>query len=169
MIELSRPAGRLRSLGLVLLLCAMASVSTAQPLPPEVVAAPAPDTEVVAAPAPAAESEAAPAPADSNPATNGELLVHGNYCGLGSREGSPPIDLLDAACMRHDRCTPAGGIPDCACNARLREEAAAVAASPDQPPELKVIASATASAAAVMVCSPIGAISPAPALSPAPR
>jgi len=144
MIDTSRLATRLRSLGLALFLSACASMAVAPLVHAE-------------------EVLTAPVPADTNPATNGELLVHGNYCGVGSHEGSAPIDALDVACMHHDACTPAGGIPDCACNARLREEATAIVASSDQSPEIKLVASATASAAAVMVCSPIGAISPSPA------
>jgi hypothetical protein len=33
---------------------------------------------------------------------------------------------LDAACARHDACTPSGGLPSPACNARLQREAALI-------------------------------------------
>jgi hypothetical protein len=41
------------------------------------------------------------------------LVFHGNYRGLGNNVPLPPIDALDAACARHDACTPAGGLPSC--------------------------------------------------------
>ncbi|MGM4917729.1 hypothetical protein [Tardiphaga sp. 813_E8_N1_3] len=123
---------------------------------------------------PSLAQEAAPRsqkPASDNrinldPRTNGANLVHGNYCGLGSRPGKSPIDALDVACMHHDACTPASGIPDCDCNIQLREEAAAVASDPKQPSDLQIMASMIASAAAVMICKPIinrAAAPPAPA------
>ncbi|WP_192855894.1 hypothetical protein [Tardiphaga robiniae] len=90
-----------------------------------------------------------------DPRTNGANLVHGNYCGLGSRPGKSPIDALDVACMHHDACTPPSGIPDCDCNIQLREEAAAVASDPKQPSDLQIMASMIASAASVMICKPI--------------
>ncbi len=37
-------------------------------------------------------------------------LFHGNYCGLGNNAPLPPIDALDAACARHDACTPLGWV-----------------------------------------------------------
>ena len=113
----------------------------------------------VAASIPAAtaqQQEPSPATESLTPAAKGDLLIHGNYCGVGSREGRGPIDELDAACQRHDACAPAAGvgIPSCECNARLREESTAIAEDPSQTPEIKLLASATASAAAVMVCMP---------------
>ena len=82
----------------------------------------------------------------------GPLLIHGNYCGIGNRPGTPPIDALDAACMRHDECTRTGALPSCACDDRLRLEAAEIAHDPTMPPDLQVTAAATASAMAVLVC-----------------
>jgi hypothetical protein len=107
--------------------------------------------------------------ASNNPAvaTNGATLIHGNYCGAGNRPGTPPIDALDLACMNHDACSPTGGIPNCDCNARLRDEAAAVAADPRQAPELRSLASLTAAAATMMICKPmLKAATPAVASPP---
>lgn len=58
--------------------------------------------------------------------SNGSMVFYGNYCGPGSRgAGRPPIDALDAACMRHDACSPPAGtaLTYCGCNARLVREA----------------------------------------------
>ena len=82
----------------------------------------------------------------------GPLLIHGNYCGVGNRPGTPPTDALDAACMRHDACTDTGTLPSCTCDQRLRIEATAVAEDPTTPPDLKVTAAATAAAIAVLIC-----------------
>jgi hypothetical protein len=127
---------------------------------------------VVAAMAPLHAQEAAPRVGSSNPAvaTDGATLIHGNYCGAGNRPGTPPIDALDLACMNHDACTPASGIATCDCNARLRDEAAAVAQDPRQAPELRSLASLTAAAAAVMICKPsiLNAAAPPAAVTPAP-
>jgi hypothetical protein len=82
----------------------------------------------------------------------GPLLIHGNYCGIGNRPGTEPTDALDVACMRHDACTPTGGLPSCACDQRFRAEATAVAEDPTTPADLKVTAVAAAAAIAVLVC-----------------
>ena len=103
--------------------------------------------------------------------SNGELVFHGNYCGLGNRARAAPVDALDRACMHHDACTPSGKSPSCECNARLVEEASAVARDPAQPAELKSLASltATAAAAGLALCAttaqsskPEAQVSPAP-------
>jgi hypothetical protein len=78
---------------------------------------------------------------------HGELVFHGNYCGIGNRAGADPIDALDVACMHHDACTPSGKVQSCACNERLVEEATAVARDPAQSPELQSLATLTAAAA----------------------
>jgi hypothetical protein len=83
------------------------------------------------------------------------MLFHSNYCGVGSRAGTAPIDVLDAACMHHDACTPSGGIPSCDCNARLEAESTAIAQNPRQPPELQFLASVTAAGAGMMFCTPV--------------
>jgi hypothetical protein len=87
---------------------------------------------------------------------NGELVFHGNYCGTGNRAGSDPIDALDVACMRHDACTPTGGVQNCACNARFAKEASAVARDSRQSAELRSLAtlSATAATAGMVLCLP---------------
>ena len=79
--------------------------------------------------------------------SHGEFVFHGNYCGLGNRAGAKPVDALDVACMHHDACTPSGKIQSCACNARLVEEANAVAHDPAQTAALQSLATLTAAAA----------------------
>jgi hypothetical protein len=86
------------------------------------------------------------------------MLFHGNYCGVGSRAGTAPVDALDAACMRHDACTPAGGIPSCACNARLQVESTAIAQNVHQPPELQFLAAMTAAGAGLIICAPVSSM-----------
>lgn len=100
-------------------------------------------------------------PKNLDPSTNGLTLIHGNYCGVGQRPGGP-IDALDVACMHHDACTPTGRLPTCDCNARLRDEAAAVARDPRQPTELQSMASMVAAAATVMLCKPFTSTASAP-------
>ncbi|GJE13374.1 hypothetical protein [Methylobacterium longum] len=90
------------------------------------------------------------APSLAQPAANGgpTLLIHGNYCGPGNNAPLPPIDALDAACARHDACTPDVGLPSKACNLRLEREAAAVARDPRQPDDVRSLAGFVASFAA---------------------
>jgi len=92
------------------------------------------------------------------------MLFHGNYCGVGSRAGTAPVDALDAACMRHDACTPSGGIPSCACNARLQVESTAIAHNTHQPPELQFLASMTAAGAGLMICAPVASNAAGPSI-----
>lgn len=83
----------------------------------------------------------------------GALVFHGNYCGPGNRgPGLPPVDALDRACMHHDACTPSGGLPACACNDRLRREAAAVSGSPRQPQDLRSLAGFVSEFATALPC-----------------
>lgn len=89
----------------------------------------------------------APAPIDK-----GALLIHGNYCGLGNRPGRPPVDALDVACMHHDACMPAKGLPSCGCMANLQHAAEAVARNPAEPADVQILASATAATAALALC-----------------
>ena len=85
-------------------------------------------------------------PAPSRPT----LLIHGNYCGPGNRSPLAPIDVLDAACARHDACTPNDALPSKSCNRRLQVEAERIADDPGQPTELRMVAGVVASGAAVM-------------------
>jgi hypothetical protein len=55
-------------------------------------------------------------------ATQKDQPIHGNYCGLGNRGGSP-IDSLDAACKRHDDCYDRRGRAACSCDRPLAAEA----------------------------------------------
>ena len=87
----------------------------------------------------------------------GGLLIHGNYCGPGNRAPLPPIDALDAACARHDACSPGRGRPaSAACNERLRREAEAVANDPRQPSDLRGTAGFIAFGAALLPSAPDG-------------
>ena len=89
-------------------------------------------------------------PSFAQPAALGRptILIHGNYCGPGNNAPLPPIDALDAACMRHDACTPDRGLPTKACNRRLEREATAVALDRRQPDNLRAMAGAVATFAA---------------------
>ncbi|TGE00325.1 hypothetical protein EU555_09100 [Methylobacterium nonmethylotrophicum] len=83
------------------------------------------------------------------------LVFHGNYCGPGSRgPGLPPVDALDAACMRHDACTPprGRGLPTCSCHARLQREAEAVARNPRNPDDLRSLAGLVSAGATQLPC-----------------
>ena len=82
----------------------------------------------------------------------GPLLIHGNYCGIGNRPGTAPVDALDEACMHHDACTRTGTLPPCACDERLRLAATVIAADPGNTPDVRTIAGATAAAMAVLIC-----------------
>lgn len=90
------------------------------------------------------------APSFAQPAALGrpKVLVHGNYCGPGNNAPLAPIDALDAACARHDACTPSRGLPTKACNLRLEREAEAVALDPSQPDDLRAMAGLVAAFAA---------------------
>ena len=83
---------------------------------------------------------ATPAAAQPAAGLDRPLLVHGNYCGPGNNAPLAPIAALDAACARHDACTPSGGLPSRACNLRLEREASAVARDPRQSDELRAMA-----------------------------
>ncbi|WP_246101864.1 hypothetical protein [Methylobacterium terricola] len=78
------------------------------------------------------------------------LLIHGNYCGPGNNAPLPPIDALDAACARHDACTPRGGMATPACNARLQREAELISRDPRQPEDIRDAAGFVAFAAGMM-------------------
>lgn len=82
----------------------------------------------------------------------GPLLIHGNYCGIGNRPGTPPVDLLDEACMRHDACTKTGKLPSCRCDNRLHDEAVAIAQDPRTPLKIQVLATSVAASMVVLIC-----------------
>jgi hypothetical protein len=89
---------------------------------------------VSAAPSPPPpQTRAPPAPPPRRPASSippGELPpMYGNYCGFQMSACTEdtfrlaPIDALDAACKRHDRCWCRNGNLDCACDLSLLSSA----------------------------------------------
>ncbi|MCK4713378.1 MAG: hypothetical protein KAT26_10915 [Marinosulfonomonas sp.] len=52
--------------------------------------------------------------------------IYGNWCGpshpVDMSRAAPPVDRLDAACMRHDYCVAARGDYDCGCDISLLQE-----------------------------------------------
>ncbi|AWN37558.1 hypothetical protein [Methylobacterium radiodurans] len=82
------------------------------------------------------------------------MLIHGNYCGPGNNAPRPPIDALDAACARHDACTPDGALPSRACNLRLQRDADLISRDPRQPDDLRALAGLVAAGAAIMPSEP---------------
>ena len=91
-------------------------------------------------------------PALAQPAALGgpKVLIHGNYCGPGNNAPLPPIDALDAACARHDACTPSRGLPSQACNLRLQRDASMIARDPHQPEDLRALAGLIAATATLI-------------------
>ena len=55
-----------------------------------------------------------------------DVPIYGNWCGPNHPENmsraAPPVDGLDAACMRHDYCVAARGRFDCGCDIGLLRE-----------------------------------------------
>lgn len=83
----------------------------------------------------------------------GAFVIYGNYCGIGQRGENPrPIDQLDTACMHHDACTPTVGLPACACNDRLHDEAYAAARIARDDDEVRNMALLVGEAATMMPC-----------------
>ena len=106
------------------------------------------------------------ASAQSGPAGHGPtLLLHGNYCGPGNNAPAAPIDALDAACARHDACTPSGGLSSPACNARLQRDADAVARDTRQTEDLRSLAGLVSAGAAILPSDP--SLASAPVSGPA--
>ena len=101
-------------------------------------------------------------PAPTRTLVRTKTLLHGNYCGPGNNAPLAPIDALDAACARHDACTPDAGLPTRACNLRLEAEAEGVAQDSRQPAALRALAGVVASGAAMMPYDPAQ-----PSLAPA--
>ncbi len=64
--------------------------------------------------------------ASADDETSGSYPVYGNWCGpnhpVDTSAASPPIDILDATCMRHDMCYELKGSLDCDCDADLVSE-----------------------------------------------
>jgi tRNA(fMet)-specific endonuclease VapC len=87
---------------------------------------------------------------EGSPVGKPKLLLYGNYCGPGNNAPAAPVDALDAACARHDACTPDDGLPSKACNMRLQADAERVASDPRQPEDLRMMAGLVASGAAMM-------------------
>ena len=58
--------------------------------------------------------------------TAGVMGLYGNWCGLDHPKdvaaNPPPIDALDAACMRHDLCYTERGFLSCECDAAFTQE-----------------------------------------------
>ena len=79
------------------------------------------------------------------------VLIHGNYCGPGNNAPAAPVDALDAACARHDACTPDGGLATKACNLRLQKEADAISRDPRQSDELRAMAGLVSAGASMMM------------------
>lgn len=104
----------------------------------------------------AAGCAALAAPSYTQPAAFGgpKMLVHGNYCGPGNNAPLPPIDALDAACARHDACTPNGGLPSQACNLRLQREATLISRDPRQPQDVRSMAGLVAASATLIPTDP---------------
>ena len=100
-------------------------------------------------------SWAAPSIAQPAAKSGPKFLIHGNYCGPGNRAPLPPVDALDAACARHDACSPGRGRPASAsCTDRLRREAEAIANDPRQPSDLRGTAGFIAFGAALLPSAP---------------
>ena len=97
---------------------------------------------------------ASPAQAQSGGSMQPQLIVHGNSCGLGNRAPLPPVDALDAACARHDACTPRGGLPSRRCNLRLFREADLISRDPYQPDNVRSAAGFIAFSASIMPFDP---------------
>lgn len=92
------------------------------------------------------------APAAAEPPAMGgtKMLIYGNYCGPGNNAPLPPIDALDAACARHDACTPQGHVPSLSCNARLQRDADAIARDLRQPDNVRAMAGFVAAGAGML-------------------
>lgn len=99
-------------------------------------------------------------PSNAQEAHPPSLLLHGNYCGPGNKAPKPPIDALDAACDRHDACTPSGGLPSPACNARLQRDADLIANDPRQPDDLRALAGVVSAGVALLPSAPTVASAP---------
>ena len=85
-------------------------------------------------------------------AVSGRDLYHGNYCGYGNRGyDKPPVDDLDAACMRHDQCFDQTN-RSCGCNAALKVDAYKVSEMRSASRELRMRAASVIESIAGMKC-----------------
>ncbi|WP_407528177.1 hypothetical protein [Methylobacterium oryzisoli] len=109
---------------------------------------------------------AAPALAQQQLGRPPAMLLHGNYCGPGNNAPLPPVDALDAACARHDACTPRGGLASQACNLRLQREAELISRDPRQPEDVRMLAGLTAIGAGLLPSAPSTAAVPAIGYAP---
>ncbi len=83
----------------------------------------------------------------------GRKLYHGNFCGHGNRGPElEPVDLLDAACKRHDECYDKAQYRSCYCDRLLKQDALKAADAPDLPAEVRARAGTVAQAAELMDC-----------------
>lgn len=79
------------------------------------------------------------------------VRLYGNWCGPGSSLYSfPPIDPLDAACLRHDMCYSATGTVSCECDVSFMRELRAMT-YPN--PDVEAIARGMYDALAMMPCN----------------
>jgi len=116
----------------------------------------------VAVPLVLATCLAPPALAQSDPLAHGPaLLLHGNNCGPGNNAPLPPVDALDAACARHDACTPDGALASKACNLRLQREAELISRDPRQPDDLRALAGLVSAGASILPSDPRAPVVPA--------
>ena len=66
-------------------------------------------------------------------------VVHGNYCGFGTIDGTlriAPVDRLDAICQQHDICYTEGR-HHCDCDAQLRAAVAQLIHDPATSPAIR--------------------------------
>jgi hypothetical protein len=95
----------------------------------------------------------------------GTALFHGNYCGPGNNAPAAPIDALDAACARHDACSPGSGPATKACNLRLQRDAEGISRDPQEPGDLRTLAGFVSVGASMMTSSAAPEV-PVPATRP---
>jgi hypothetical protein len=81
------------------------------------------------------------------------IPVYGNWCGPGhGGESGPPIDPVDQACCRHDKCYDQRGYFDCSCNQDLVSALPGAIADPMTPPDGKAAGVAMMAVFAALPC-----------------
>jgi len=82
--------------------------------------------------------------------------VYGNWCGpnhpVNMSQAGPPVDALDAACMRHDHCVAVQGAYSCGCDVSLLQE---LRQTPWQNPLIQRDARAIYDAIALIPCNSV--------------